>query len=126
MTGTASKLLSHLSHHGAGHPCLTEGAPRHAVFHPVADRHHELIDALRAAIPAVHQEDGCRLYAIHDADDGTITMIEKWDSRDPLAAHNTGPAIKALQVAVADLISQPTTMTTMTTLPAGTAEHGVL
>jgi quinol monooxygenase YgiN len=53
-------------------------------------------------------------------------MIEKWDSSEALAAHNTGPAIKALQVAVADLISQPTTVTTMTPLPAGTAEHGVL
>ena len=74
----------------------------------------------------MHQEDGCRLYAIHDVDDGTITMIEKWDSREALAAHNTGPAIKALQVAVADLISQPTTVTTMTPLPAGTAERGVL
>jgi quinol monooxygenase YgiN len=62
-----------------------------AVFHPVADRHNELIEALRDAIPAVHQEDGCQLCAIHDADDGTITMTEKWDSREALAAHNMGP-----------------------------------
>jgi hypothetical protein len=46
-----------------------------AVFHPVEGRAAELIDALRAGIPAVHNEQGCRLYAIHDADDGTITMI---------------------------------------------------
>jgi quinol monooxygenase YgiN len=95
-----------------------------AVFHPVPGRTAELINALRATIPAVHQEEGCRLYAIHDADDGTITMIEKWDSREVLAAHAAGPAVQALGAAVADLIAQPTTVTTMTALPAGTVDQG--
>ena len=97
-----------------------------AVFHPVAGRTAELVDALRATIPAVHEEKGCRLYAIHDADDGTITMIEKWDSREDLAAHSGSPATKALQQAVAELITLPTTVTTMTPLPAGTTEQGRL
>jgi hypothetical protein len=35
-----------------------------SVFHPVEGRSAELIDALRAIIPAVHDEEGCRLYAI--------------------------------------------------------------
>jgi quinol monooxygenase YgiN len=97
-----------------------------AVFHPAPGRVAQLIDALRATIPAVHSEEGCRLYAIHDADDGTITMIEKWDSREALAAHAAGPAVKALQAAVADFVAQPTTVTTMTPLPAGTREQGEL
>ena len=97
-----------------------------AVFHPVEGRRAELVDALRRSIPAVHDEPGCRLYAIHDAEDGTITMIEKWDSREQLAAHAAGPAVKALDQAVADLIARPTTVTTMTPLPAGTAEQGQL
>jgi quinol monooxygenase YgiN len=97
-----------------------------AVFHPVPGRTAELIDALRASIPAVHQEEGCRLYAIHDAEDGTITMIEKWDSREALAAHAGGPAVQALNAAVAGLIARPTTVTTMTPLPAGTTDQGEL
>ena len=97
-----------------------------AVFHPVPGRTPELIDALRASIPAVHQEAGCQLYAIHDAEDGTITMIEKWDSREVLAAHAAGPAVKALGAAVAPFIAQPTTVTTMTPLPAGTTHQGEL
>ena len=97
-----------------------------AVFHPVPGRTAELIDALRASIPAVHKEKGCRLYAIHDADDGTITMIEKWESRADLAVHATGPAVKSLRAAVAELITQSATVTTMTPLPAGTAEQGRL
>ena len=97
-----------------------------AVFHPAEGRKADLIDMLRASIPAVHQEQGCRLYAIHDAEDGTITMIEKWDSRDDLAAHAGSPAVKALQDAVGGLVARPTTVTTMTPLPAGTAEQGEL
>ncbi|NJC70639.1 antibiotic biosynthesis monooxygenase [Planosporangium thailandense] len=97
-----------------------------ALFHPVEGRTAELIDALRASIPAVHAEQGCRLYAIHDAEDGTITMIEKWDSREDLAAHAAGPAVKALEAAVAKLIAMPTTVTIMTPLPAGTPEQGQL
>ena len=70
-----------------------------AVFHPVPGRTAELIDALRATIPAVHQEEGCRLYAIHDAEDGTITMIEKWDSAEALATHASGAAVEGVRAA---------------------------
>jgi quinol monooxygenase YgiN len=97
-----------------------------AVFHPVEGRTDDLIAALRASIPAVHHEHGCRLYAIHNAEDGTITMIEKWDTREALAAHAAGPAVKALDAAVAELIARPTTVTMMTPLPSGTAEQGEL
>jgi quinol monooxygenase YgiN len=97
-----------------------------AVFHPAERRTAELIDALRRSIPAVHDEEGCRLYAIHDAADGTITMIEKWDTAEALAAHAAGPAVEALDAAVSDLIARPTTVTTMTPLPAGTPEQGEL
>ncbi len=55
-----------------------------------------------------------------------LTMIEKWDSRDDLAAHAGSPAVKALQDAVGGLIARPTTVTTMTPLPAGTAGQGEL
>jgi quinol monooxygenase YgiN len=97
-----------------------------AVFHPAPGRKDELVAALRATIPGVHDEDGCRLYAIHDAEDGTITMIEKWDSREALAAHAAGSAVETLRAAVDGLVSAPTTVTTMDPLPAGTPEQGEL
>lgn len=97
-----------------------------AVFHPVKGRTSELVEALRTCIPAVHDEQGCQLYAIHDAEDGTITMIEKWTSREALAAHAAGSAVKELGAAVAELIERPTTVTTMTPLPAGTPDQGEL
>ena len=53
----------------------------------------------------MHAEPGCLLYAIHDADDGTITMIEKWESVADLDAHGSGPAVAALQAATDDLVT---------------------
>jgi quinol monooxygenase YgiN len=97
-----------------------------AVFHPAPGRTAELIDALQATIPGVHREEGCLLYAIHDAADGTITMIEKWDSTEALDAHAAGDAVKALRSAVEGLVAQPATVTTMTPLPAGTTQQGQL
>jgi quinol monooxygenase YgiN len=97
-----------------------------AVFYPIPGRNAELIDALRATIPAVHGEEGCLLYAIHDAADGTITMIEKWESAEALEAHASGGPVKALRSAVEGLVAQAATVTTMTPLPAGTAEQGEL
>jgi quinol monooxygenase YgiN len=97
-----------------------------AVFKPVPGRGSALIEALQAAIPAVHDEPGCRLYAIHDAADGTVVMIEKWSSADDLAAHAAGEPVAALDAAIADLIAEPVTVTTMTPIQAGTADQGVL
>ncbi|TKV58497.1 antibiotic biosynthesis monooxygenase [Nakamurella flava] len=97
-----------------------------AVFHPATDRRDDLVSALQAAIPAVHAEDGCLLYAIHDAADGTITMIEKWSDADSLAAHAAGPAVVALNAAIDGMLARPVVVTTMTAIPAGTPEQGTL
>src|SRR5690349_25146564 len=95
-----------------------------AVFHPAEGQKEGLVKALQATIPAVHEEDGCLLYAIHDAADGTITMIEKWTSSELLEAHAKGPAVAALDAAVDPLIDSPTTVTTMTPINAGTDAQG--
>lgn len=92
-----------------------------AVFYPAAGQKDQLVQALHATMPAVHEEQGCRLYAIHDADDDTITMIEKWDSAADLQAHSTSPAVEALRAAVAPYVAKPATVTTMTALPVGGA-----
>jgi quinol monooxygenase YgiN len=97
-----------------------------AVFHPLDGHRSELVSALHATIPAVHDEDGCLLYAIHDAADGTITMIEKWTTPEALKAHADGPAVVALNAAVGPHLAAPTTVTTMTPLEVGQAGKGAL
>jgi quinol monooxygenase YgiN len=98
-----------------------------AIFYPAEGKKQALIDALVATIPGIHAQDaGCRLYAIHDSADGTITMIEKWDSAELLQIHSKSAATAALNAAIADSIAKPTLVTKMTPIPAGTAAQGQL
>jgi quinol monooxygenase YgiN len=96
------------------------------VFQPAPDAKGPLIAALREGIPAVQSEDGCILYAIHDAEDGTIVMLEKWASQEDLDAHAAGPALERLDALVAPHLGRPVTWTTMTPVPAGNAGQGLL
>lgn len=97
-----------------------------AVFTPKAGKHQELADALTSTIPAVHEEQGCILYAIHAAPDERIVMIEKWVSREDLDAHNTSPAVQALRAAIDGLVEGDVVVEFLTPLPAGTSEQGTL
>ena len=74
----------------------------------------------------MHGERGCELYAIHDAEDGTITMIEKWSSVEALDAHGEGDEVAILREDIADLIEKPATVTRMTPIAAGTEAQGQL
>jgi len=97
-----------------------------AVFHPTPGRNEDLVEALRSTMPAVHAEPGCLLYAIHDAADGTITMIEKWESVEDLDAHGSGPAVAALGAAIDGLVTAPALVTRMTPIPVGEPGLGEL
>ena len=85
-----------------------------------------MVCALTATIPAVQSEAGCLLFAIHEAEDGTITAIEKWASDADLEAHGTGTAVASLKAAVTPLLAEPTTVTRMIPRQAGTTEKGLL
>lgn len=97
-----------------------------AIFRPAPGRKEELIEAMRPGIAAVHEEPGCELYAIHDAADGTITMLEKWTSQADLDAHAKGPAVALLSEGIEGLLAEPVLVTTMYPIPAGTPSRGNL
>ena len=97
-----------------------------AVFFPKPGRKQELAEAMHRGIEAVHTEDGCELNSIHDAEDGTITMIEKWSSVEALDAHGEGDEVAILREDIADLIEKPATVTRMTPIAAGTEAQGQL
>ncbi|WP_342001520.1 antibiotic biosynthesis monooxygenase [Microbacterium sp. LWH7-1.2] len=94
----------------------TEAVVVVTVFTPRPEAKGELIEALHDYLPEVHREEGCLLYAIHDAEDGTIVLIEKWASRAHLDRHNETPALAELDRRVAPFVDTPTTWTTMTPL----------
>ena len=97
-----------------------------AVFQPKPGKQKELAEAMRRGIEAVHTEKGCELYAIHDAEDGTVTMIEKWTTVEDLDVHGAGAAVETLNADIGELIEKPTLVTRMTPIAAGTESQGLL
>lgn len=97
-----------------------------AVFHAAPGARSALIEALKKGIPAVHAEPGCVLYSIHDAEDGSIVMIEKWSSQADLDAHASGQAVEALTSLIGPHLAGPVVVTAMTPIPAGADEQGIL
>ena len=97
-----------------------------AIFTAAPGKLDELRSALVEAIPGVHAEAGCDLYAIHDAPDDQIYMLEKWSSADLLDAHGDGPAVARLQELTRGLTAGPPEVIRMRPIPAGTPEQGLL
>ncbi len=81
--------------------------------------------AIRLAIPKVHAEDGCELYALHQADD-RVMMIEKWASREALGAHSQGAALAALRSQLAGKIAGPAEVIVLEAVSAGDPGKGQL
>lgn len=82
-----------------------------ARLHPDPASVEQAAAAVRAAVPGILAEDGCEQYAPHLADDGTFVIVERWSSREALAAHNTGAAVQVLRDGVKGLMSAPTEVT---------------
>jgi quinol monooxygenase YgiN len=97
-----------------------------AYFYPAPGKHDQVVEALRPAIAAVHYEPGCELYAIHDAPDGSIVMIEKWTSARDLDDHGAGDAVRALNASLEGLIASPVEVTRLVPVPAGSDAQGQL
>lgn len=90
-----------------------------AVFTPIEGKKAELIASMHDGITAVHEEEGCEIYAIHDAEDGTVTMIERWTTAELLDAHGTGSAIAVLRDGIAPFVLGSPVVTRMTPIPVG-------
>lgn len=97
-----------------------------AIFRPVDGRKDELAAAMRAGIEATHAEQGCQLYAIHDAEDGTITMIERWATEADLEAHARGEAVARMVADIDGLLAEPVVVTRMRPIPMGENGKGTL
>lgn len=97
-----------------------------AVFRPAPGEREAVLAALGVAIPKVHREPGCELYAIHDAPDGAIVMLEKWSSVEELDAHGGSEAILEMRAALAGRLLGPVEVVRLAPIPVGDADRGAL
>jgi quinol monooxygenase YgiN len=96
-----------------------------ATITPVPEHRDEVIAAFSATIPQVHAEDGCELYALHQAED-RLVMIEKWASADALATHSRGAVLAALHPQLKGKTTGPSEVIVLHAVPAGEPAKGEL
>ncbi|MBH0024703.1 putative quinol monooxygenase [Salinibacterium sp. SWN248] len=97
-----------------------------AIFHIRPDSRDAVVEALHTALPLVHEEPGCELYAIHETADGTLVMIEKWESEALLDAHGQSPAVAALVGEIGQYLTAEVAVTRMSPIPIGATGKGAL
>jgi quinol monooxygenase YgiN len=96
-----------------------------ATIIPLPEHRDEVIAAITATIPKVHAEDGCELYALHQAED-RLVMIEKWASREALRTHSRGAALAAMNPQLAGKVTGPAEVIVLQAVPAGDPPKGQL
>lgn len=96
--------------------------------HFQAHEGHEqnLVDALQEFIPAVHAEPGCLMFALHRSDDGSLLLIEKWESEELLETHLNGDPVAAVVDKIKPYIAQSPEVRRLKAVPAGTESQGIL
>ncbi len=96
-----------------------------ATITPLPEYRDEVIAAFTETIPQVHAEDGCELYALHQAEDRLI-MVEKWASREALATHSKGAALAAMTPKLAGKVARAPEVIVLDAVPAGDPAKGAL
>jgi quinol monooxygenase YgiN len=82
-------------------------------------------EACTKAIAEVHEEPGCELYSLHEAD-GTFVFVEQWADQDALAAHSTAPAVGAMFGAIGEHLDGAPDIKVLTPVVAGDPAKGRL
>lgn len=82
-----------------------------ARLYPDSTQLDTAIAAVRGAVAAIRDEEGCEQYDPHLVDDGSILIIERWSSRAALAAHNTGAPVQVLRDGLRGITTAPATVT---------------
>ncbi len=96
-----------------------------ATIIPLPEHRDEVIAVLTQTIPKVHAEDGCELYALHQAED-RLVMIEKWASPEALSTHSRGAALAAMNPQLAGKVTGRPEVIVLQAVPAGDPPKGQL
>src|SRR5919112_392738 len=97
-----------------------------ATITPQSEHAEAVREAVLAAVPQVHAEEGCERYALHEARDGSLVMIEQWASPEALAAHGKGEPFTELSRQLEGKLAGAPELQVLSPVPAGDDAKGVL
>jgi quinol monooxygenase YgiN len=96
-----------------------------ATITPKPDQVAAVREALLAAVPKVHEEPGCELYALHE-NDGEFVMVERWESAEALDVHGSAEALTELGGQLAGKLAGRPDVRRLTAVPSGEATKGAV
>jgi quinol monooxygenase YgiN len=96
-----------------------------ATITPQPDEVEAVRKALLIAVPKVHAEPGCELYAVHEGD-GQFVMVERWESPEALKAHGSAEALTTLGGELAGKLVAAPDVRQLTPVPAGDTRKGTV
>ena len=96
-----------------------------ATITPLPGQVDAVREAILAAVPAVHAEPGCELYALHEGD-GEFVMVERWADTDALREHGKAEALTTLGGQLAGKVAAPPEVKRLAAVPAGDADKGAV
>lgn len=97
-----------------------------ATMTPRPGRLAEVLEIIAGNVPTVHAEAGCLTYAVTAFQDPErIVFVERWATREALAAHGSAEHMARTGAALADLLQAPTQVLVGASVPMGTPSQGV-
>ncbi|WP_345771703.1 putative quinol monooxygenase [Geodermatophilus sabuli] len=97
-----------------------------ATITPQPEHADAVREAVLAAIPQVHAEPGCERYALHATRDGSLVMIEQWESPEALAVHGKAEALTTLGQRLEGKLAGAPDLMVLDAVPAGDDAKGAL
>jgi quinol monooxygenase YgiN len=97
-----------------------------ATLKPAAGKKDAVLALFEKVMPAVHEEEGCELYALYEDVDGALHMIEKWTSWDLWQVHMAGAPVAAIQSGLEGLLESDVLIEEMYGLNVGLAGKAAL
>ena len=96
-----------------------------ATITPKPDQMDAVREAILAAVPKVHDEPGCELYAVHEGR-GHFVMVERWESPEALTVHGAAEALTTPGGQLQGKLDGPLDVRRLTAVPAGDPVKGAV
>jgi quinol monooxygenase YgiN len=96
-----------------------------ATITPKPDQVDAVREAILAAVPKVHAEPGCELYAVHEGK-GQFVMVERWESPEALKVHGSAEALTTLGGQLAGRLDGAPEVLRLTSVLAGDPVKGAI
>jgi quinol monooxygenase YgiN len=105
---------------------MTESIVVVATLRPKQGSAEALSALLEQYVPVGQQDDGNLRYALHEAGEDVVVILEQWRDQQALEAHGANPAFTEFAESAKELLDGPMEVKVLRPKPLGDAAKGAL